>query len=557
MSRLKVQNLSVVFKSNGRDVPAAQDVSFTLEQGATLGIVGESGSGKSTVARALLGFARPGARFEHGSIHLGDTDVLHLSDADLRAYRGGRVAIVPQNPLSSLTPHMTVGAQLVELIGLHRRLFGTAAKDHALALMAETNLPDPNTLFDRYPHEISGGQRQRIVIASALVARPELIVLDEPTTALDKSVEARVLDLVGRVQKELGATLIYVSHDLNVIAKMCARVMVMRGGRVVEDGETSQIFDHPSEAYTRDLVQAIPRLAAGRNTTPEAGRTPVLSVADVNFGYVAPGWFQKTPRLVLKDLSFRLYAGQTLGVVGESGSGKSTLASLIAGAVAGHAGDICLDDGSTLSGLAKRRSKAHRRRVQMVFQDPLSSLNPAHTVGEILTRPLRLYFGQTPAEARQNAIGLLAEMDLGSDFLVRRPRQLSGGQQQRVALARALAAEPDVLLCDEITSALDVTIQAQVLRLLRRLQDQRGLACVFITHDLAVVSEIAHSLLVLEKGEVRDIGDTQAVLSGAQSPYTKTLLAAYMRQEMTGGDRKTDSTHFATAAPVPLTPQTS
>ena len=531
MAHVLVQNLSVLFKSNGRDLAAVEDVSFALERGETLGIVGESGSGKSTVARALLGFARPGARFASGTVQVGGADVLGLQGTALRSFRGGRAAMVPQNPLSSLTPHMTVGAQLVELIGLHAGETGKSAKDRALTLMAETNLPDPKTLFDRYPHEISGGQMQRVVIASALVARPELIVLDEPTTALDKSVEARVLDLVARVQQDLGATLIYVSHDLNVIANMCARVMVMRSARVVEEGATEQIFHTPRAAYTRDLVQAIPHLTALLPTTPEIGGVPVLTAEGIDFSYIKQGLFRKAGPLALKSLSLKLYAGQTLGAVGESGSGKSTLASLISGALSGHGGQITLDDGTMLAGVAKTRSKTARRRVQMVFQDPLSSLNPAHNVEEIITRPLRLYFGKTPSAARESAVGLLGEMDLGPEFLHRKPRQLSGGQQQRIALARALAAEPDVLLCDEITSALDVTIQAQVLRLLRRLQETRGLACLFITHDLAVVSQVAHRLMVLEKGEIRDFGDTSAVLAAPKSSYTQGLLTAYRAQE--------------------------
>lgn len=531
MAHVSVQNLTVTFRSDGRDVAAVEDLSFMLQRGDTLGIVGESGSGKSTVARALLGFARPGARFAQGSVHVGGSDVLGLEADALRTFRGGRAAMVPQNPLSSLTPHMTVGAQLLELIGLHAGETGKVAKDRALSLMDETNLPDPKALFDRYPHEISGGQRQRIVIASALVARPELIVLDEPTTALDKSVEARVLDLVRRVQQDLGATLIYVSHDLNVIANMCARVLVMRSGRVVEEGETGQVFHSPKGSYTRDLVQAIPHLIARQPAMPEIGNVPVLKAENVNFSYRAPGFFRKVRPLALKNVSLKLFAGQTLGVVGESGSGKSTLASLIAGAVSGHSGQISLGESTPLSGFAKTRSKSVRRRVQMVFQDPLSSLNPAQSVEEIITRPLRLYFGKTPAEARKSALELLAEMELGPEFLHRKPRQLSGGQQQRIALARALAAEPDVLLCDEITSALDVTIQAQVLELLKRLQASRGLSCLFITHDLAVVGQVAHSLLVLEQGEIRDFGDTGAVLAAPKSSYTQGLLAAYRAQE--------------------------
>ncbi len=535
MAHIDVRDLRVVFRgSGGVETPAVDGVSFALHRGETLGIVGESGSGKSTVARALLGFARPGARFASGSVQVGGTDVLTQSEDALRTFRGHRAAMVPQNPLSSLTPHLTVGAQLVELLAIHAGLTGRAARARALELMEATDLPDPPALFGRYPHEISGGQRQRVVIAAALVARPELIVLDEPTTALDKTVEARVLELVRRVQVELDATLIYVSHDLNVIASMCQRLLVMRHGRVVEAGSTGQVFERPGTDYARALVEAIPRLSA--RAAPSAGNPSAqtrLRVQSVSFGYAPPGGLLRRakpgPR-ALDRVSFTLSEGETLGVVGESGSGKSTLASLIAGAVAGHQGEILLDAERPLGGLARTRAKADRRRIQMVFQDPLSSLNPTQSVEEIIARPLRLYFGETAAGARARATDLLGELDLGPEFLARRPRQLSGGQQQRVAIARALAADPDILLCDEITSALDVTIQAHVLALLRRLQQQRGLACLFISHDLAVVSDVAHQILVLERGQVRDLGATASVLGSTTSAYTARLLRAHRTQ---------------------------
>lgn len=535
MAHVQVQDLRIVYRDGtGKDIAAVDGAGFTLDRGATLGIVGESGSGKSTVARALLGFTRPGARIANGSIRVGDQDVLTLDAQGLRVYRGGHAVMVPQNPLSSLTPHLRIGQQLVELISQHSELRGAAAKARALDLMAETDLPDPAALFDRYPHEISGGQRQRVVIAAALVAQPELIVLDEPTTALDKTVETRVLDLVRRVQKTLDATLIYVSHDMNVISSMCQRVLVMQRGLVVEDGRTDQIFDAPVKDYTRTLVQAIPRLQDQGRNHRSSGGAKVLQVTDLSYGYPQPGGLfgkRKSQNLALSNVSFSVSAGETQGVVGESGSGKSTLAALIAGALAGHAGEMALDGQTSLRGIARNRSAEHRRRVQMVFQDPLSSLNPAHTVEEILTRPLRLYFGTTPAEARHQATDLLAELELGPEFLPRRPRQLSGGQQQRIGLARALSAKPDLLLCDEITSALDVTIQAQVLKLLRRLQTERGIACIFITHDLAVVSEVADSLLVLEQGRIRDIGKTAEVLSAPSNVYTHRLLEAYRSRE--------------------------
>lgn len=534
MAHVAVNDLQVVFRNAlGRDVPAVETVSFALERGETLGIVGESGSGKSTVARALLGYTRPGARIARGTVTVGDLDVLALSPAAVQNYRGGKAVMVPQNPLSSLTPHRTNGDQLCELIVRHGRLTGKAAREKALGLMADTGLPDPERIYARYPHEISGGQRQRLVIAAALVARPELIVLDEPTTALDKTVEARVLDLIEKVQRDLNATLIYVSHDLNVISALCRRVLVMRSGRVVEQGPTAQIFDTPRHSYTRELVAAIPRLDGASDRPPPRGNPAVLQVDTLSFNYRAPMRFLRARQPqspALDGVSFSIAPGETLGVLGESGSGKSTMASLIAGALSGHTGTIHLGD-AALDGPARERPQEARRRVQMVFQDPLSSLNPSHSVEQTLTRPLMRYFGIARTAARDKAVALLADLELGPEFLDRWPRQLSGGQQQRIAIARALAADPDVLICDEVTSALDVTIQAQVVDLLGRLQTKRGLAMLFISHDLAVVAKVSDRILVLEQGKVRDHGTRDRVLTMPSHPYTQRLLGAYRRAE--------------------------
>ncbi len=528
---VRVAGLTITYRDDtGRETAAVAGVDLALGRGETLGIVGESGSGKSTLARALLGHARPGARFAAGSVRVGGTDVLALAGSDLRAYRGGRAAMVPQNPLSSLTPHMTVGAQLSELLRRHAGLAPAEARDRARALMAETGLPDPATLFHRYPHEISGGQRQRVVIAAALVGRPELIVLDEPTTALDKTVEARVLALVDDLRQRLDATLVYVSHDLNVIRRLCTRAVVMRDGHVVEQGPTTQVFARPRSDYARSLVAAIPRLGApGPGTGAVVAGPAHLALSDVRFAYRSPGglfpWRRRAGSPALDGIDLTLPRGQTLGVVGESGSGKSTLAALIAGAIGGHEGRIALG-GETVAGHARARSPDQRRRIQLVFQDPLASLNPTQTVGEILSRPLRLYGGLTAAAARARAGDLLAEMELGSDYLARRPRQLSGGQQQRVGLARALAVEPDLVICDEVTSALDVTIQASVLTLFQRLQRDRGMTSLFISHDLAVIARVAHLVAVLEKGALREFGLRDSVLAHPAHPYTRQLLAA-------------------------------
>ena len=530
MTHVDVTGLRIVYRDDlGRDLPAVESATFSMERGETLGIVGESGSGKSTLARALLGYARPGGHFSSGRIRVGDTDVLSLRGSGLRRFRGGRAAMVPQNPLSSLAPHMTIGAQLKELVRLHTDFSGLSVKKHVLSLMVRTGLREPEALIKRYPHEISGGQRQRAIIAAALVGTPELIVFDEPTTALDKTVEAQVLKLISDIREDINATLIYVSHDLHVVRSMCERILVMKDGEIVEEGTSDDIFHNPQSGYCKSLVSAIPRIEATGPSAPAAtDPSEYLLMNDLSFSYSAhAGIFGRRKRVAaaLNKVNLSITRGHTLGVVGESGSGKSTLAALVSGLISGHDGQIMVD-GEPLVGVARRRRKDLRRRIQMVFQDPLSSLNPTHTVADILIRPMRLYFGLAQFEARSRAVALLADLELESDLLLRRPLQLSGGQQQRVAIARALAAEPDLLICDEITSALDVTIQASVLDLLLRLQDVRGTSFIFISHDLAVIARVSHQIAVLEVGNLREVGTRDAVLTAPGHPYTRRLLEA-------------------------------
>jgi len=541
---IKVDGLSVRYKTGPHtELIAVDGVSFNLERGGTLGIVGESGCGKSTLARALLGYTRPGSYFYSGSVHIGDRDILGLDDVLMREYRGGLASMVPQNSLGSLTPHQTVGRLIFELVCLHSGLHGKAAKFRVLELMDSTHLPDPAELYDRYPHELSGGQRQRLVIAAALVAKPELIVLDEPTTALDKTIETKVLDLVREMQRDTGTTLIYVSHDINVIAAMCERVLVMYDGRILEQGKTLDVFADPSTPYARELVASVPCLSRshsvqqgskepGKNVAGSDTTQSLLKITDLSFEYSSlKGLFTKVtgnPK-VLDRVSFGIAPGQVLGLVGESGSGKSTLANLIVGLATGYTGTIELS-GEKISGLAKHRDHTLTRRIQIIFQDPLSSLNPQHTVETLLCRPMQIFFGYTRNQARDEAVKLLEELELSSDFLSRRPRQLSGGQQQRIAIARAFAAKPDIVLCDEITSALDVTIQAQVLEILGRLKREYEMAYLFISHDLAVVSSISDTLMVLEQGQIRDYGPCADVITKPTSPYTERLLDAFESQ---------------------------
>ena len=538
---IRVDGLSVRYKTGPHtDFKAVEEVSFDLERGGTLGIVGESGCGKSTLARALLGYTRPGSYFYSGSVHIGDKDVLKLDDESMRDYRGVKASMVPQNSLGSLTPHQTVGKLIFELVCLHSGLRGKAAKSKVLELMDSTQLPDPAKLYDRYPHELSGGQRQRLVIAAALVAKPELIVLDEPTTALDKTVETKVLELVREMQRDMSTTLVYVSHDINVIASMCKHVLVMYDGLILERGNTLDVFASPSTPYARELVGSVPRLSrfhpvqqdskkpekkvGGSDTTQS-----LLRVTDLSFQYKAPkGMFTKAKRnpKVIDRVSFDIAPGQVLGLVGESGSGKSTIANLIVGLVTGYTGTIQLS-GEKISGLAKHRDRNLTRRIQIIFQDPLSSLNPQHTVETLLCRPMQIFFGYTRNQSRDEAVKLLEELELSSNFLARQPRQLSGGQQQRIAIARAFAVKPELVLCDEITSALDVTIQAQVLEILGRLKREYETSYLFISHDLAVVSSISDTLMVLEHGQIRDYGPCADVIAKPTSPYTERLLDSF------------------------------
>lgn len=535
------------FAAPGAIRPAVNGVTFTLARGEALGIVGESGCGKSTLARALLGYCRPGSVRMGGRVVLDGHDLFGLPPPAVRALRGRKIALVPQNPLSSLTYHIQVGPQVTEVLRTHQGLDYQAARKAAIDLMAATNLPEPERLYGCFPHQLSGGQRQRVVIATALACRPDVMVLDEPTTALDTTTEMQVVNLVKTLRGEIGMALVYVTHDLTLTAYMCDRVLVMLSGRIVEEGPVDQVFHQPRSDYARALVAAIPRL----DREPE-GRAPVLPapapllrVSGLRhaFGRRLPIPFlgRHTGNIeVVRDVSFALASGETLGLVGESGSGKSTIANIVAGLIAPTAGEVVFE-GAVLAGRAKDRSAELRRRIQIVFQDPLSSLNPRHRVATILTRPLAVFHGLEGRAARRRAIELLEAMELAPELMERFPRQLSGGQQQRVAIARAFAAKPDLIICDEITSALDVSVQAQVLRVLKAVQNASGAACLFISHNLGVVREVCDRVVILKTGAIQEAGATDAIFARPSHPYTRHLLAAAARDGQ-----------FATGAPLAL-----
>lgn len=539
MPLLDVRDLKVAYRNatTGEQSMAVDGVSFSLDRGETLGIVGESGCGKSSIARALMAYCRPGGEIAGGEILFDGHDILKFTEQEIRELRGSRMAMVPQDPLTSLTYHMRVGPQVDEISRIHQKLSAHAARLHTLKLFERTNLPHPEQTYQRFPHENSGGQRQRVVIAGALACEPDLLILDEPTTALDTTTEMQVLKLVKELRDRLGTALIYITHDLTLTDYMCENVLVMLDGKVVERGSSKKIFQAPSTAYAKMLVAAIPRIdapAPSRTVIPET-QSPLLQVKNLTYRY-GRRWTLNPFQAVIQDepavddVSFSVKKGETVGLVGESGSGKSTIASVLVGLMAPTTGQVSFD-GKPIDTQDRKRAPDQRRRIQMIFQNPLSSLNPRQRVETILTRPMDIFFGMTGRTATDRAAELMEDMDLSPDLLRRFPRQLSGGQQQRIAIARAFAAKPDLLLCDEVTSALDVSVQAHVLALLKDMQMKTGTACLFISHDLGVVKQIADKVVVLQKGRVVETGVPSDVFASPKHDYTRRLLAAATRRE--------------------------
>ncbi len=546
MTVLDVKNLEIGYLNpNNEIVLAVNGINFSVKKGETVGVVGESGCGKSTVARALMGYLRPGGKVVGGEIELAGISILTCAEEELQSIRGKTVAIVPQNPLSSLTYHMTVGQQMNEILRIHRGMSANEARQETLKLFAATHLPDPESVYNRYPHQISGGQRQRIVIAAALACKPALMILDEPTTALDTTTEMQVLKLVKELRQEIDTAIVYITHDLTLTNYMCDRVLVMHNGKIVEEGSARAIFETPKKRYTQQLVAAIPRV----DQPPERAKIPddklgerILEVDTLSFTY-APPWslsqlFKRSePAKAVNKVSFDIRRKETLGLVGESGSGKSTVANIVAGLLSANSGSVRFD-GESLHNRGEKRSAENRRRIQLIFQDPLSSLNPRHQVGTILTHSIMRFIGIDRRSATDKAVELLEEMELPAEVMDRYPRQLSGGQQQRVAVARAFSADPDLILCDEITSALDVSVQAHVLDLLMALQRKKGTACLFISHDLGVIREVSHRAVVMQNGQIVEMGPTEDLFTNSQSPYTRHLISAAGRHDDTYEDEE-------------------
>ena len=524
---LSVQGLTVSVRTPAGDQPLVENLSFTLRRGETLAIAGESGSGKSITSLAIMGLLPPPAvRITAGSVRLGDTDLTKLPEAQMRSLRGARIAMIFQEPMTSLNPVLTVGAQLTEAIRAHTDASRAEARKQALAALHAVRLSQPEQRLKQYPHELSGGMRQRVMIAMALALRPEVLIADEPTTALDVTVQREVLDLLRDLQREFGTAIILITHDMGVVAEMADRVIVMKAGKAVEEASTRQIFASPQMPYTQDLLAAVPRMGKGK-PRPETPTETVARLSDVVVRFpLKGGILGRTIAQVhaVEHVSFDIRRGETFALVGESGCGKSTIAKAIVG-IAPHQGRIEIA-GQSFADLDAAGQKALRRRVQIVFQDPMAALDPRMTVGTLIAEPLLIHGIGTLAEQRARASELMQRVGLTTDQLDRYPHEFSGGQRQRICIARALALQPDLIIADESVSALDVSVQARVLDLLQALQREFGIAFLFISHDMAVVENISDRVAVMYLGQIVETGTRAQVFGNPQHPYTRRLIDA-------------------------------
>ncbi|AXQ95300.1 ABC transporter ATP-binding protein [Cereibacter azotoformans] len=524
---LTVEGLEVSVRTEGGLRPLLSGLSFTLARGETLAIAGESGSGKSITSLAIMGLLPPPAvRITGGRIKLGRTELTDLPEGRMRAIRGDRVAMIFQEPMTSLNPVLTIGTQLAEAIRAHETVSKAEARARALEALRSVRLSQPERRLDQYPHELSGGMRQRVMIAMALALRPEVLIADEPTTALDVTVQREVLDLLRDLQRELGTAIILITHDMGVVAEMADRVIVMRDGRMVEEGPVRQIFADPQADYTRALLAAVPRMGAGRGRPPVEAE-PIARLSDLQVRFdLKGGLLGRTQARVhaVEHVSFDIRRGETFALVGESGCGKSTIAKAMVGLVP-HEGRIEIG-GQTLGTLDAAGRKALRRRLQIVFQDPMAALDPRMRIGDLIAEPLVIHGIGTPDERRARVGDLLTRVGLSPAQMERYPHEFSGGQRQRICIARALALQPELIIADESVSALDVSVQARVLDLLAALKREFGIALLFISHDMAVVENVSDRVAVMYLGQIVEMGSRDQVFGNPRHPYTRRLIEA-------------------------------
>ena len=607
---IEINNLSIGYRNRaGEIVQVLRNIDLSIEPAQTVGLVGESGSGKSTVALAMVALLRSGSELLGGSVVYRGKDLFALPTREIEDLRGKQIALIPQNAGQALTPTMRVGAQIGEALRLHTDILPNERLGHTIELMTQVRLPTPDELVERYPHELSGGQQQRVAVAMALAGEPDLLLLDEPTTGLDVTTQAHILELLRDLAEETGTAMVYVSHDLGVITRVSDRVVVMYAGEIVENGPSHQVMVKPYHPYARGLLSSIPLLkdenlpSALPGTPPAVGailsgcafrdrctydteicttddpplvpipdiypihnirchhwdqvsgdemvrignevqrysgdgtEAPLLQLSHVAISYhkprlLDPLFGEKEPPPTCDDITIDLRRGETIALVGESGSGKSTIIRAVAGLKAPLSGEITFGD-NNLNDVASRRPKELRRQIQLIFQNPDESLNPRQTVAQILAMPLRLYFGASPEEIDKRSRAMMRRVRLGEHYLDRYPSQLSGGEKQRVAIARAFVAEPELILCDEVTStlALDVSVQAAVLDLLYELKNEQDATYVIISHDLAVVKAVSDTVAVLYLGRLCEVGPVNDIYELPHHPYTETLLGAVLEPE--------------------------
>ncbi|CAM1628321.1 ABC transporter-like [Bartonella apihabitans] len=521
MSLLDVQNLSVSYFDNGRWNEVTHNVSFQLESGEALALVGESGSGKTTTAQAILGLLQQNARIENGKILLNGEDLGRFSKSRLEALRGKVMSLIPQDPSSSLDPLMKIGNQIGEIFRIHKACPPRQIKSRVVELLREVGLDEPELRAEQYPHELSGGMRQRVLIAIAIALKPQLIIADEPTSALDVTVQKRILDLIDDIRENPGASLLMVTHDLGVASDRADKIIVMNKGRVEEAGESQIVLSSPQQDYTKKLVANDPSLTlvSPRPKRSSDGKT-IVEVKNLVIDYAGKQSFR-----AVENLSFKVNRGTTHAIVGESGSGKTSTIRALCGFIRPGGGTIMID-GSDMMHLKGEELRNFRRRIQLVSQNPFGSLDPHYTIGKIIEEPLLNYPHEDKSKRRARVMELLDQVELPKSVFDRLPRGLSGGQRQRVAIARALVLNPDIVVLDEAVSALDVTVQAQILALLERLQNDYNLTYIFVSHDLSVVRQISDSVTVLKHGHEVESGKVEEIFTHPRETYTRELIAA-------------------------------
>lgn len=561
---LQVKNLNVKFKTRGGFIEAVKDVSFTLNKGKTIGIVGESGSGKSVTSLAIMRLHNPANTVISGEILLNKTDTLQLPEDEMREIRGNRIAMIFQEPMTSLNPVLTCGFQVTEAIRFHLGASKQEAKEKTIELFNEVQLPRPEAIFDSYPHQLSGGQKQRVMIAMALSCNPEILIADEPTTALDVTVQKTIIELLQRLKADRHMSLIFISHDLGVVSEIADRVIVMYKGNIVEEGTVKEIFSEPKHPYTKGLLACRPSPdhqlkklpivadfldAEDRTVSVETIRErysykdneikdrkqklyaqrPILRINELCTWFPVGAGLLSNRKLFIKavnQVSFDVYPGETLGLVGESGCGKSTLGRSILRLIEPTSGNVNFED-TDLRTLGKRDMRSIRREIQIIFQDPYSSLNPRLTIGDSLMEPLQVHqLYENNTQRKKKVLELLERVNLPANYFNRYPHEFSGGQRQRIVIARALALQPKFIICDESVSALDVSVQAQVLNLIRELQQEFNLTYIFISHDLSVIKHISDRVMVMNKGEIIETGDPDDIYYRPKEEYTKRLISS-------------------------------